>query len=130
MYLACFVVTTYVSLYYSIPGSRDETHLASYITSELKIKMFCFFTIRAMMWKTFKSFGCTKIHKDSKWTKTSWNEVMQFENRNEKCTNRVSYSKCNFLFFNLELLTRKQKNKSLTIELVTWSGIIYFSTSS
>ena len=25
----------------------------------------------------FESFGSTKIHNDSKWTKTSWNEVMQ-----------------------------------------------------
>ena len=25
----------------------------------------------------FKSFGCTKIREDSKWTKTSRNEVMQ-----------------------------------------------------
>ena len=25
----------------------------------------------------FESFGSTKIRNDSKWTKTSWNEVMQ-----------------------------------------------------
>ena len=25
----------------------------------------------------FKSLGCTKIRKDSKWTKTSWDEVMK-----------------------------------------------------
>ena len=36
-----------------------------------------------------------------------------------------------FLFFNLELVTRKRKNKSsLTIELVTQSVTFCFSTSS
>ena len=34
---------------------------------------------------------------------------------------RVSYSKLTFLFFNFELITRKWKNKSLTLELVTGS---------
>ena len=54
-----------------------------YITSELKIKLFRFFTMRHGMnfhsceKQIFKSFGCTKIHKDSRWTKTSLNEVMQ-----------------------------------------------------
>ena len=51
---------------------------------ELKIKLFCFFTIRAMGWifiavrkQIFKSFGCTKIRKDTKYTKTSLSKVMQ-----------------------------------------------------
>ena len=35
------------------------------------------------------------------------------------CTHQVSNSKWNLLFFNLELVTRKQKSESLTIELVT-----------
>ena len=34
------------------------------------------------------------------------------------------------MFFNLELVTRKQKNKNLAIELVTWSEIKYFLTSN
>ena len=38
----------------------------------------------------------------------------------------VSNLKWNFLFFNLELVTRKQKNKSLTIELVTRSFFFFF----
>ena len=37
-----------------------------------------------------------------------------------KFTYQVSKSKQNFLFFNFELVTRMWKNKSLTIELVTW----------
>ena len=34
---------------------------------------------------------------------------------------KINNSKWNFLFFNLELVTRKQKNKNSTIELVTRS---------
>ena len=55
-----------------------------YVTSELKIESFCFFTIRAMVWifiavkkQIFKSFSCTKIRKDSRWIKTNQNEIMQ-----------------------------------------------------
>ena len=53
-----------------------------YVISQLRIKL-GFFTILAMVWifivvkNIFKSFGCTKICSNSKWTKTSWNEVMQ-----------------------------------------------------
>ena len=43
---------------------------------------------------------------------------------------RESNSKLNVLFFNFELVTLKQKNKSLTIELVTRSEIKYFPTLS
>ena len=39
---------------------------------------------------------------------------------------RVSNSKWNFLIFNFELVTQKQKNKSWTIELVTRCEIKYF----
>ena len=52
-----------------------------YVTSKLKIKLFCFFTILAMVWIFIavknRSFGCTKIRNHLKWTKTSQNEVMQ-----------------------------------------------------
>ena len=61
-----------------------------YMTSELKLKLFCFLTIHTVVWifvavknrfksdlNRFKSFGCTKIRHDTKWTKTSWIEVMQ-----------------------------------------------------
>ena len=54
-----------------------------YVTSELQIKLFCFFTMRAMVLifiavkNVFNSFGSTKIRNESKWTKTSWSEVMQ-----------------------------------------------------
>ena len=55
-----------------------------YVTSELKIKLFCFFTIGAMVWifialkkQIFKFFGFTKICNNSKWTKKSWNKLMQ-----------------------------------------------------
>ena len=49
-----------------------------YVTSELKITLFCFFTISHSCEKQiFESFGSTKIRKDSKGTKTSWNEEMQ-----------------------------------------------------
>ena len=53
-----------------------------YVTSELKKKLFCFFTRHDMNFysyekQIFKSFSCTKIRKDSKCTKTNQNEVMQ-----------------------------------------------------
>ena len=54
-----------------------------YVISELKIKLFCFFTIRTMVWifitvkNMFQSFGCTKIISGSKWTKTTQNKVME-----------------------------------------------------
>ena len=35
-----------------------------------------------------------------------------------------------YFIFNFELVTRKRKNKSLTMELVTRSEIKHFSTSS
>ena len=53
------------------------------VTSELKIKLFCFFTIPTMIWifmteiQIFKSFGCTKVRKGWKLTKTSSEKVMQ-----------------------------------------------------
>ena len=62
---------------------REKHIWQVYVTSELKAKLFCFFTIRAMVWifiavkNMFKSFGCTKIRDDSKWTKSSQSEVMQ-----------------------------------------------------
>ena len=56
--------------------------------------------------------------------------VLHSKVRKWKFTHRVSNSKWNYLFVNLESVTRKQKSKSLTIELVTWSEIKYFSTSS
>ena len=34
-----------------------------------------------------------------------------------------------FLLFSLKFVTQKRKNKSLTIELVTWSEIKYFFMS-
>ena len=43
---------------------------------------------------------------------------------------RISNSKWNILFFNFQSVTRIQKNKSLTIELVTPSEIKSFYTSS
>ena len=55
-----------------------------YVKIELKIKLFCFFIIRAMGWifiavrkQIFKSFGCTKIRNDTKYTKTRLSKVMQ-----------------------------------------------------
>ena len=47
-----------------------------YVTSKLKLKSVCFFT-NTPHEQIFKSFGCIKICKDSKWTKTRQNEVMQ-----------------------------------------------------
>ena len=47
-----------------------------------------------------------------------------------KCTHQVRNSKQKFLFSNLDLVTRKQKNKSLTIEFITRTVAFYFSTSS
>ena len=49
----------------------------------MKVKLFRFLTLRAMVWifidvkNNFKFFCCTKIRNDSKWTKMSWNELMQ-----------------------------------------------------
>ena len=58
--------------------------LQAYVTSELKIKLFCFFnytrhntSFRSYEKQIFKYFGCTTNRKDSKWTKTRRNEVMQ-----------------------------------------------------
>ena len=55
-----------------------------YVTSELKIKLFCFFTYtrQAMNFHSCekqisKYFGFSKIRKDSKGTKTSRSKVMQ-----------------------------------------------------
>ena len=60
-----------------------------YVTSELKIELFCFFTIGTMVWifivvknRYLIFFGSTKIHNDSKWNKRSWNKLMQFTNSN------------------------------------------------
>ena len=59
-----------------------------YVASTLKMKLFCFFTLRGMIWifiavkNIFKSFDRNKIRKDSKWTKTSRNEVMQLTTSN------------------------------------------------
>ena len=52
--------------------------------------------------------------------------VLNSKVRKQKCTYRVSNSKWSFLFFNLKLVSRKQKTKSLTIKLVTWNEIKYF----
>ena len=54
-----------------------------YVTSELKIKLLCFLTLRSIVWvfisveKRYLSFSCTKIRNNLKRTKTSRNEVMQ-----------------------------------------------------
>ena len=50
------------------------------------------------------------------------------ELQNKNATIEVN-SKLKFLSYNLELVTRKRENKSLTIELVTRSVTFYFSTS-
>ena len=42
---------------------------------------------------------------------------------------QFSKSRWFFLFFNFDLVTQKWKNKSLAIELVTWSDNFYFPTS-
>ena len=42
----------------------------------------------------------------------------------------VSNSKCNVLFSNFELVTRNRKKKTLTLELVTQSEILRFSTAN
>ena len=72
---------------YLLSLSNVKTHIGEtiwqvYVTSELKIELFCFFTIGTMVWifigvNFFNFFGCTKIHNDSKWTKNSWNKLMQ-----------------------------------------------------
>ena len=66
------------------PTVKLKHILQVYVTNELKIKLFCFFTIRAIVRifhshdkQIFKSFSSTKIRRDSKWTKTSQYEVMQ-----------------------------------------------------
>ena len=55
-----------------------------YVTSELKIKLFCFFILSVMVriFNVLENRYCTKIFNNSKRTKTSWNEVMQFTTNN------------------------------------------------
>ena len=66
----------------SYPTLEDKHIWQVYVTNELKIKLFCFFTIRAMVWIliTMKNryLNTSPVLKfDSRWTKRSRNEVMQ-----------------------------------------------------
>ena len=79
---ACFCYNTA----HAAPISQGKKHIwQAFVTSELKIELFCFFTIdwhygmnfHSCEKQIFKYFGFTKILNDSKWTKRSWNELMQ-----------------------------------------------------
>ena len=54
-----------------------------YVTSELKIKLFCFFVLSTIVWvficfdNRYLSINCTKIRNNSKRNKTNRNEEMQ-----------------------------------------------------
>ena len=48
----------------------------------------------------FKSFGCTKIRKDLKWTKTNRNEVMQPTTSNNDSRPIFPYHVHNQVYFN------------------------------
>ena len=69
---------------------NKEKHIWQvYVTSEQKIELFCFFTIDAMVWifiavkNRYLNFcGFNKIRNDSKWRKSSWNELMRPTTRN------------------------------------------------
>ena len=68
----------------SVPGSRGQTNVTGLCNPWTKSKcvLFLYYTHHSMNFHScikqiFKSFGCTKIRNDSKWTKTSRNEVMQ-----------------------------------------------------
>ena len=81
-----------------------------------------------------KSFSCTKIWNDSKWTKTSRNKVMQpttsnsdsrsffpYHVRSQAGLNNPFINKRNFTFLGI-----LKMNKNLTIELVTGSEFFSF----
>ena len=55
----------------------------------------------------FKSFSCTKIRKDSKWTETSWNEVMLSSNSNNFSRLIFPYRVHNQTDFDSHLLTEE-----------------------
>ena len=58
-----------------------------YVTSELKIRLFCFFILSTIVWiftgMENRSVTCTKIRNNSKRIKTSRNEVMPPTNNNQ-----------------------------------------------
>ena len=72
---------------YFKPDNRSETHLTSLCNwgTKNKVVLFLYYTCHGMNFQgcEFKSFGCTKICNDSKWTETSRNEVIQFTASNK-----------------------------------------------
>ena len=66
------------------------------VSSELKLKLFCFFTLRTMVWifidlvKRYLSFSSIKIRNNSEQTKTSRKKVMQLTSSNKRFATNCS----------------------------------------
>ena len=83
---------------YTISDSGDETDLTSFCNywTKNKVVLFLYYMRHGMNFHScenqiIKSFGCTKICKDSKSTKTSQNKVMQLTTSNNDSRPIVPY---------------------------------------
>ena len=107
---------------YSIPDGTGETQLAGLCNHKTKNKivLFLHYTRHSLNFRScekqiFQFLGCSKICNDSKWTKTSRNEVMQPTPSNSNSRTVFPYHVHNQAGFDNPFINRR--------------GIIYLSIS-
>ena len=86
-YAATLMMTSQILKSQGFKKTQNSRYLENEKLFFLQIKKFINYASSAALWQrisevTFKSFGCTKICNNSKWTKMSWNQVTQPTNSN------------------------------------------------